>query len=180
MDIEIIYDQLMDKSKQKEYYRAFGKKRHLCTVALGILINVCCGWLIYRGLEISLFLVCEYAVLLIVLIPRMFFWTEYGFYKNRRKLYNKLDKTYPVYLRISNKHIQIVNGVNIFNLDSVERGVRTVYVQIVVETEDKIFLGRYAYAYLCYIDKKTLTPEQYKYVMTALVKAYGKRYKRVM
>lgn len=180
-EIEQPYDLLVDKDMQKQYYIAFGRK-HRVSLFFGMLLAVVYFLSVIRYATPGFreVISCLMVILVVMVTIKTVFWTSLGIFKYKHTILRMFRNSATIKLRITMEKIQLINGGCEYNLLYGRREGYTIPVYFIIETERHIFIGRDYRFFLCYIEKKDLSKEQYEFVTTALVKAYGKRYKQVM
>lgn len=182
VEVEFSYSQMIDYSMQKDFYEKFGKKIRLRTTIYYIIFNIIALFGIYITREsIFEYLVgIEYLILWILVSPSVLLWTKEGIFRGKHGVFKNFNNNKVTILQISESVVYLINGGCECDLSHIIRKTYGITVPCVVETDDIIYFAKNARIYLCYIDKKALSPEECEFVTSTLRRLYGKRYKQVM
>ncbi|SEJ19392.1 hypothetical protein SAMN02910453_2328 [Lachnospiraceae bacterium A10] len=182
VEIEFSYNQMIDYRMQKEFSKKFGRKNRIRSTIYYVAFNIIALLAIYsfRGTLFEYIIGAEYLILWLLVSPRIFLGTKGAILRGKMGAFKTFNNSQKTILRISENVVYLINGGCECDLSHIIRKTYGITVPCVVETDDIIYFAKNARIYLCYIDKKALSPEECEFVTSMLRRLYGKRYKQVM
>ena len=184
VEIGFSYNEMVNKTEQKELYNIYGKRGKKIFLAiffmivfLQMLVIGSYGINHINDMQADFYFLCGADLILILLICFIF---EVGLLFQKMTNFRRFLNDSNLCIRVDEHHIQLTNGACKYSLVRTNRSDYVMGVATIVETDRKIYFLKSAVTYLCYIDKNQLSQEQYAFVTDILKRVYRKQYKKVM